>query len=39
MWWGGINWNSFASGEVLAAGSCKHGNELPGSLKYWKILE
>jgi hypothetical protein len=27
------------SGEEQVEGTCEHGNELPGSVKYSKILE
>jgi hypothetical protein len=27
------------SGQRPVEGSCEHGNELSGSIKYWEVLE
>jgi predicted deacylase len=27
------------SGQRLVKGSCEHGNELPGSIKCWEIID
>jgi hypothetical protein len=35
--WGGVGWIDMFQGPV--EGSCEHGTEPPGSIKYWKILE
>jgi hypothetical protein len=37
MWWYGVD--SSGSGLGLVEGSCEHGNEHQGCIKYWGILE
>jgi hypothetical protein len=33
--WGGMDWIDLAQDR----GSCKHGNEPSGSIKFWEIVE
>jgi hypothetical protein len=36
--WGGKDWIHLAQDNVQWQGSCEHGNEPLGSIKYWEIL-
>jgi hypothetical protein len=36
---GGVDWVHLDQDENPVAGFCKHGIELSGYRKYWKILE
>jgi hypothetical protein len=35
--WGGMDWLDLAQEPV--EGSCEHGNEPSGSVKFWEVLE
>jgi hypothetical protein len=38
--WDEMVWTGLSgSGEKPVEGSCEHGNEPPGSIKYWEALE
>jgi hypothetical protein len=37
MWWCELNWSS--SVQLQVESSCECCNELPGSIKYWEVLE
>jgi hypothetical protein len=37
--WDGMDWINLAQDRGQWEGSCGHGNEPLGSIKYWEILE
>jgi hypothetical protein len=37
MGWYGLDW--LGSGQGPVEGSCEHGNEPSGSIKFWEVLE
>jgi hypothetical protein len=37
--WGSVDWIHLAQGWRPMEGSCEHGNEPSGFIKYWEILE
>jgi hypothetical protein len=37
MGWYGLDLSGLESGQL--EGSCEHGNELSGSIKFWEVLE
>jgi hypothetical protein len=39
IWCGSVDWIRLAVDKEPLEGSCEHGNEFSGSVKYWKILE
>jgi hypothetical protein len=36
---GGIDWIDFGSEYIQVEGSCEHGNEPSGSIKFWEVAE
>jgi hypothetical protein len=34
-----MGWNDLAQDGGSVEGPCEHGNEPPGSLKFWELLE
>jgi hypothetical protein len=39
MGWGNMDWIDLAENKGLVEGSCEHGNEPSGSIKWWEVLE
>jgi hypothetical protein len=37
--WNGIDWIDLAQDRETEEGSCEHGNEPSGSIKWWELLE
>jgi hypothetical protein len=37
--WNGMGWIHVAQGRGPVEGSCEHGTEPSGSIKYWGFLE
>jgi hypothetical protein len=37
--WGGTEWIDLAQGRDQWTGSCEHGSEPSGSIKFWEILQ
>jgi hypothetical protein len=37
--WDGMDWIDLAQDRGPVEGSCEHGNETSGSIKYWEVLE
>jgi hypothetical protein len=37
--WGGMDWIHLAQNRNHMEGSFEHGNEPPGSIKFWEIFE
>ena len=37
--WGVMDWIDLAQDTDKVVGTCKHGNELSGTIKCWKFLE
>jgi hypothetical protein len=37
--WDGMDWINLAQDRDQWEGSCEHGNEPSGYIKYWEVLE
>jgi hypothetical protein len=37
--WDGMDWFDLVEDRVQWMGSCEHGNEPLGSIKWWEVLE